>query len=163
MKKQLKINTIKNQAWTNLICGVITIPIYSAMLFPNLSHRIYSVMLSPNLSHSKTLVNVFILIAAVICAVLCIRSSGKKELADELSRANMHKADSVVVNIDPIIIVAVGIFMHLRGNYHHVETFGISGGNIALFGIILLNINVIVKNSVFLWLDRTPKADYEEE
>ncbi|MCR4889668.1 MAG: hypothetical protein K5979_10915 [Ruminococcus sp.] len=150
MKKQLKVNTLKNQAWTNLICGVITIPLYSVMLFPNMPHR-------------KTLVDVLILIAAVIGVVLFIRSSGKKELADELSRANMHKADSVVVNIDPIIIVAVGIFMHLRGNYHHVETFGISGDNIALFGIILMNINGIVKNSVFLWLDRTPKADYEEE
>ncbi len=150
MKKQLKVNTLKNQAWTNLIFGVVAIPLYSVMLFPNMPHR-------------KTLVNVLILITFVVCAVLFIRSSGKKELADELSRANMHKADSVVVNIDPFIILAVGIFMHLRENYHHVETFGISGDNIVLFGIILMNINVIVKNSVFLWLDRTPKAYYEEE
>ncbi|MBR3283246.1 MAG: hypothetical protein IKI56_08110 [Ruminococcus sp.] len=149
IKGKKKVNSLKKQAWINLICGAVTLPLYSVMLLPETPLR-------------KTLGNVFVFITLAVVVLLCICSSGKKEQADELSTANMNRAGSISAVIAPCILLAVGIFMHLRGNYIHNTTFGITGGDIIVFGVMIANISIIVKNGVFLWLDRTPKAEEEE-
>lgn len=141
-----KINTLKNQAWTNLICGAMTLPLYSVMLFLDTPQH-------------RTLGNIYIVAVLAVIVVLCILSSGKKEAADELSTANMNRAGSISAFIAPCIILAVGIFMHLRGNYRGDSTYDITGGDICIFGVMLMNIIIIVKNGIFLWLDRTPKGE----
>ena len=149
LKKNNKVNTLKNQAWTNLICGAVTLPLYSVILLPETPLR-------------RTLGDVFASIIIVSVVVLCIRSSGKKEKADELSIANMNRAGSISAGFAPTIVLAIGIFMHLRGNYRHEVNFNITGGTIVAFGVMLVSISIIVKNGIFLWLDRTPKAEEDE-
>lgn len=149
IKVDKKVNTLKKQAWTNLICGAATLPLYSVMFMPDTPLR-------------KILCNIFVVITMVIIVVLCIYSSGRKEQGDELSTANMNRAGSISAIIAPCIILAVGMFMHMRGNYIDKETFSITGGDIIVFGIMIANITIIVKNGIFLWLDRTPKAEEEE-
>ena len=149
LKKNNKINTLKNQAWTNLICGAAALPMYSVMLLPDTPFR-------------KTLGNILVFIVMAVVVLLCIRSSGTNEKADELSTANMNRAGSISAAVAPFIVLAVGIFMHLRGNYRHDETFNITGAVIVVFGVMLANISIIVKNGIFLWLDRTPAAEEEE-
>lgn len=148
-KVNKKINTIKKQAWTNLICGAVTLPMYFLILLPRTPLR-------------RTMGDIFAVITLTIVAVLSIYSSGRKEKADELSTANMNRAGSISAVIPPCIIVAVGLFMQMRGNYIDKETFNITGENIIFFGIMIAIISMIVKNGVFLWLDRTPKAEEDE-
>ena len=148
-KRNKKVNTLKNQAWTNLICGAVTLPLYSVMLLPHTQLN-------------KTLGNIFVFIVIAVLVLLCIRSSGKKEQADELSAANMNRAGSISALIAPCIILAVGIFMHMRGNYRSDETFDITGEAIIIFGVMTAAITIIVKNGIFLWLDRTPKTEEDE-
>ena len=149
IKVNKKVNTLKKQAWINLICGAAPLPLYSIMLMPDTPMR-------------KTLGNIFVVIALVIVALICICSSGRKEKADELSTANMNRAGSISAIIPPCIIVALGLFMQMRGNYIDKETFNITGEDIIIFGIMMADIIIIVKNGIFLWLDRTPKAEEDE-
>ena len=143
-----KISTLKNQAWANLICGAMTLPLYTVMLFQDTPQH-------------RTLGNIFIVAVLAGIVVFCILSSGKKEAADELSTSNMNRAGSISAFIAPCIILAVGIFMHLRGNYRGDSTYDITGGDICVFSAMLMIINNIVKNGIFLWLDRTPKGEEE--
>lgn len=109
------------------------------------------------------IINVLSPLVIVVIVLLCVMSAKyKKQPSDELSRELMLKATDIAVKVELCAAVLVGIFMHLHGNHRHFEYYSIEGSDVCMFGVFLSGVFFAAKSIIFLWLDRTPKAEEEE-
>ena len=151
MKK--KVMSQKAQAVSEIIAAMVQIVLFICKILENINHT--------RALHNILNVMSPVIIAAIIILIVWSSRYGKQP-GDELSRELTLKATAVAVKAELCIAMFAGIFMHLHGNYRHDEYYSITGSDVVLFAVFLCGVFFIVKNIVFLWLDRTPKAEEEE-
>ena len=133
------------------------------LIFSLLSMVIMVVGIITKYLHLTDVMDVFVVAVLVCIGIFCIvMSRFKKEPADELAKELMTKATAYSVNGVLAAAILTGIFMHLNGNRCDIETYSITGEHVIWFGYVLALIHWIMKNAIYLWLDRTPASDEEE-
>lgn len=143
--------TQKGQALTNLICGII---IVLEAVFGAFGKKLIG----------KTGVDIFFILAIITLVVLvALTSRYKKEPADELAKELMTKATAYSAYVPIIIVALIGFVMHLNGNRTNHEIYEIRGDHVISLALLLAGIHCVVRYGMYLWLDRTPKSDDEEE
>ncbi|MBO4492986.1 MAG: hypothetical protein J5724_01220 [Ruminococcus sp.] len=148
-----KVISQKAQAVSELVSAVIMIILFICKILEDLNytkamHNILNIM-SP-------------LLLIAIAVFLLWSKRYEKQPSDELSRELMLRSTAIAVKAELCAAIAVGVYMHLQGNYRHDEYYSITGSDIVMFGVFLCGIFFIVKDCIFLWLDRTPKAEDDE-
>lgn len=145
--------TIKGQTVSNLICGIIIalegifciIGVNGKKVFGDTS-------------------DIFFIAAIITCVVICIiMGQYKKELPDELSKELMTKATAYSAYVPMFIIVAIGVVMTLIGNKRDNEYFKVNSDQVMGLAFAMMGLLYIAKSIIYLWLDRTPNSDDEEE
>ena len=143
--------TQKGQALTNLICGII---IVLESVFGAFGKKLIG----------KTGVDVFFILAVITLVLLvALTSRYKKEPADELAKELMTKAAAYSAYVPIIIIAVIGVAMTLIGNKTDIDSFPVTSDHVMGLALLLMGIHYVVRNGMYLWLDRTPKSDDEEE
>ena len=143
----------KAQAVSEFVSAMVMIILFICKILEKTNHT--------ELMHN--ILSVMSLLAFIgVAFYVFLESKYKKQPSDELSRELMLKATYLAVKVELIAAVLVGIFMHLHGNHRHFEYYSITGGDVCAFAVFLCGVFFAVKNIVFLWLDRTPKAEEEE-
>lgn len=133
------------------------------LIFALLSMVIIVVGIITKYLHKTEAVDVFFVAVLVSIGVFCIvMTRFKKEPADELAKELMTKATAYSVNGVLAAAMLVGIIMHLEGNRRHIESYSITGEYVVWFAYLLTMLQGIMKNAIYLWLDRTPASDEEE-
>lgn len=151
--KGRKTLSLKAQAVSELILAMIMIVLFIGKMYENIFH-------------SRALHNIinygapFIIIA--ISSVFVIAVKFRYQPNDELSRELTLKATEIAVKIELCVAVFCGIIMHLQGNRSGDEYYRIMGSDVCIFGVFLSGVFFAAKSIIFLWLDRTPKAEEEE-
>lgn len=143
--------TQKGQALSNLICGIVII---LEAVFGTFGKKLIG----------ETGVDVFFILAIITVVVLAaLTSRYKKEPADELAKELMTKAAAYSAYVPIALITLIGIVMHLNGNRTDHEIYEIRGDHVLTLALLLMGIQYVVRYGMYLWLDRTPKSEDEEE
>lgn len=108
--------------------------------------------------------DVYFIVALFIVAIVVVISSVRKsEPADELSKELMLKATSWAGTISIAALFLFGCVIHLRGNYRYPEPLTFGYDDVIILAMALAGVYLTAKNAIYLWLDRTPESDDEEE
>lgn len=99
----------------------------------------------------------------IIAAMAVILSRRKNEPADELSKDLMLKATSLAGIVSIAALFVFGCVMHLAGNYKYPEPLNFGYDDVLILTMAQAGIYLAAKNAIYLWLDRTPMSDDEED
>ena len=75
----------------------------------------------------------------------------------------MTKATAYSAYVPMFIIVAISIVMTLIGNKRDNEYFKVNSDQVMGLAFAMMGLLYIAKSIIYLWLDRTPNPDDEEE
>ena len=143
----------KAQALSEFVSSMVMIILFICEMLEKIYHT--------KIAHY--IINVLSPLILIGIVFFCVMSSKyKKQPSDELSRELMLKATDIAVRVELGTALLVGIIMHLHGNHRHFEYYSLTGGDVCIFAVFLCGVFLAAKNIVFLWLDRTPKAEEEE-
>ncbi len=148
-----KILSLKAQAVAELISAMIMVMLFIGKMYENIFHNR---ALHNIINYSSPLIIVLIVSAFVLM------TRYKNQPNDELSRELTLRATEISVKVELIAAVAFGVIMHMQGNRRNIEYFSVMGSDVCMFGVFLVGVYFAAKNIVFLWLDRTPKAEEDE-
>lgn len=86
----------------------------------------------------------------IFCALIAANSDRKYEAEDELSKENMYKANTVVM----WVLIAA---MVVLAGYNKWQDIGY------VVYLCAACVAIALRSALFLWFDRTPKEDTEDE
>ena len=138
------------QAFFDLIYGIAFILIAIVALYTNQTKI-------------RKLSDMFFVTTLIVFVVMGIMLSRyKKEPADELAEALMTKATAYSAYGLIIANLVVGVIMSIVGGVRDNEFFTITGDHVLTYTYFLMGVYYVLRNAIYLWLDRTPASDEEE-
>lgn len=148
----------KGQAVCNAICGLLI------MVCAIVNVLIKGKALSDNYTFYRTIANlVFATALGAAFVMLVIQTRRKNEPADELSKELMFKATSYAGAVPMVVVWLVGLIMTIISDSRDSEFFSVNSDDIMALMLLMLGSYLTAKNAIYLWLDRTPISDDEED
>lgn len=148
----------KGQAVCNAICGLLL------MVCAIVNEIIKGKALSDNYTVYRTIANlVFATALGAAIVMVVIQTRRKNEPADELSKELMFKATSYAGAVPMIVTWLVGFIMTIISDSRDSEFFSVNSDDMMALLLLMLGSYLTAKNTIYLWLDRTPASDDEEE
>ena len=138
----------KGQAIANLICGVVIFAMSMLMMLG---------IKAPDVPSEAVL----ILAGAAFAVMVFFEVRYKKEPADELSKELMMKATSYSAYAQIIVMWLGGFITMMAANKSDKDYIMVNSDNLMGVTMMLMGVYLMVRNGVYIWLDRTP-ADEEE-
>lgn len=142
-----KSMSVKGQALLNLMFGAVVMIISVISLISRTSGSIRR--------HTP----LFIAAIAVYAVLLFILGKYKKEPEDELSKELKLKSDSYTAHGLIVATMVYGIVLQTAGN--HAHKVSITGEMIMWFGYLMIGTYHVLRNAIYLRLDRTPESEEE--
>ena len=105
----------------------------------------------------------FIATLVIVFVIAAMTYSRKAEPADELCKELMLKATGWSAPILISVVWLAGLIMTIVGNNSEEGVYAVTSDDMALLVILLTGVYMTSRNAIYLWLDRTPAADDEED
>lgn len=151
--KEKKIISQKKQAVIGFIIGIINVLMFMIGTLEKMQH---STMLD-NIS------DIFFPFAfGMLILIFGVSLSSKKQPGDELSRELMLKAGAIAIIFELLAVLVWGIGMDIIGSVRGNSKFSIEGNDVVMFVQLMGGVYIAARSAIFLWLDRTPKAEEDE-
>ncbi|ADU20902.1 hypothetical protein [Ruminococcus albus] len=142
-----KSMSVKGQALMNLLLGALM-----------MAHAVIA-LISRTSGSIRQQTPLFLSAIAVYVVLLFIMGRYKKEPEDELSKDLKLKADAYTAHGLIVATMVYGIVLQTAGN--HVHKVSITGEMIMWFGYLMIGTYHVLRNAIYLRLDRTPESEEE--